>query len=154
MSIPPTPEALSGRPGADVANRLHSVAIFLLRKARRVDRATGLSGERLSLLSVLVFGGPQSVSRLAEVEMVSRPAITKAVNALVDLGLARRERSDSDRRRVLVHATGKGRRLMEEGRRRRVEVIAGLLEGLGRRDLEAVDRAAKALAGLAVEGRG
>ena len=152
MSIPPTPPGLAGRPTAEVANLLHSVSIYLLRRARRVDRATGLSGERLSLLSVLCFGGPQSISDLAKVEMVSRPAITKAVNALVDQKLARRERSRSDRRRVVVHATGKGRRLMEEGRERRVETIAGLLDELSQRDLKTVGRAARALAALSRPG--
>ena len=42
---------------SDVAARLHSAAIHLLRGLRREDDASGMSAARLSALSVLVFGG-------------------------------------------------------------------------------------------------
>lgn len=148
MSSPPLPLGLESHPTAGVANRLHSIAIYLLRRARRVDRATGLSPQRLSLLSVLAYGGPKTVSELADVEMVSRPAISKILNALVKLGLVRRERSTSDRRHVLAHVTSKGRKLMEQGRKRRVVAIAKLLEELDERDLVVVDQATRVLSSL------
>jgi DNA-binding MarR family transcriptional regulator len=150
MSIPPLPEGLENLPAAAIANQLHSVAIHLLRWARRVDAATGLSPQRLSLLSVLVFGGPRTVGQLAELEAVSPPAVTKTVNALHDLGLVRRRRGTRDRRQVLVHATAGGRRLLEQGRRRRVTLIAERLGRLEPTELAAVDRATRALAGLAI----
>ena len=40
-----------------LADRLHSVAIHVLRHARTADTAVGMSAARLSVLSVLVFGG-------------------------------------------------------------------------------------------------
>ena len=150
MSTPPLPAGLERYAAASVANHLHSVSIHLLRSARRVDRETGLSGPRLSLLSVVVFGGPKGISELAAAEMVSRPAITKIVNALVALRLARRERSSTDRRRVLVYATARGRKLMEQGRKRRVETIAALLEDLSKHELKVVEDAAHLLAALVV----
>ena len=42
----------------DIAGRLHSSAIRLLRTLRREDDGSGLSAPRLSALSVIVFGGP------------------------------------------------------------------------------------------------
>jgi len=42
---------------------------------------------------VLVFAGPQPVTKLAELEQVSSPAITKMVSALESAGLAQREGS-------------------------------------------------------------
>ena len=116
MSTPRLPNELANTRVTRVANRLHSIAIHLLRRARREDRATGLTPERLSLLSVLVYAGPRMASQLAEIEMVSRPAITRTLNALEALELVRRERSTEDRRRLLVHATDRGRELMEAGR--------------------------------------
>ena len=124
---------------------MHSIAIHLLRRARQENRATGLTPERLSLLSVLVFAGPRVASELAEIEMVSRPAITRTLNALEELGLVRRERSTSDRRRVLVHTTTRGRELIERGRRRRVERITRELERLSKTDLATLERATRAL---------
>lgn len=148
MSIPPLPPGIRDSPRARVANRLHSIAIHLLRRARRVDRATGLGPERLSLLSVLAYGGPRTVTELADAEMVSRPAITRIVKALEELGLVERNRGASDRRQVVVRATSKGRTVMEAGRRRRVERIVEELQSLDHRALAAVDKAARVLESL------
>lgn len=145
MSTPQLPVGLPDTRTVRIANRLHSMAIHLLRRARREDRATGLTPERLSLLSVLVFAGPKMAGELAEIEMVSRPAITRILNALEKLGLVRRERSSEDRRRVLVEATDRGRDLVEGRRRRRVERIALELEQLSRSDLATLATATKAL---------
>ena len=148
MSSPPLPLGLENTPVARVANRLHSIAIHLLRRARTVDRETGLSAERLSLLSVLAFAGPKTASELARTEMVSRPAITRILKSLEELGLVKREIDKKDRRHVLIRSTGKGRRVMEAGRRRRVARIAVELSSLDAAELGLVDEATKALGTL------
>jgi len=94
------------------------------------DIETGLSPERLSLLSVLAYAGPRTVGELAALEMVSAPAISRTLGALEDQGLIRRVRSRRDRRQVRAHATTAGRELMELGRRSRVERIAADLRRL------------------------
>lgn len=113
----PEPEA--------TADRLHSAAIRLLRRLRAEDRASGLSGPRLSALSVIVFAGPISMGELAAAEQVRPPTITRLVSDLEDAGLVRRDRDPRDRRVQLVRATAKGSRLLQRGRRRRVESLAG-----------------------------
>jgi hypothetical protein len=40
-----------------VADRLHSASIHLLRRVRRQDDESGVTAPHLSALSVLVFGG-------------------------------------------------------------------------------------------------
>jgi DNA-binding MarR family transcriptional regulator len=142
---PPLPEGLPDSRVTRAANRLHSVAIHLLRRARVVDRESGLGAERLSVLSVLAFVGPMTVSKLAQVEMVSRPAMSRTLKALAALGLVRHVRGDPDGRQVVVNATSAGRRLMQRGRRRRLEVIAAELATLAPADLTAIERAAAAL---------
>jgi DNA-binding MarR family transcriptional regulator len=104
-----------------------------------------LDGPRASLLSVLVFAGPQTMSRLAEMERVTPAAITKLVSALERDGLAVRLRDGADRRVVRVEATPAGEQVLRAGRAARVRVIAGLLRGLSKQDLAAVDRAAELL---------
>lgn len=126
----------------ETANALHSAALRLLRRARTADTSMDLDGPRASVLSVLVFAGPLTVGQLAAVEQVSAPAITKTVTALEEAGLARRSRSTSDRRVVLVSATAKGRSRLERGRAARVRVVAELLAGLGDADLRTLRRAA------------
>lgn len=124
------------------ANALHSAAVRVLRHARTADATMDLDGPRASALSVLVFGGPLPIGRLARLEQVSAPAITKTVTALEAGGLAERVRQDGDRRVVLVRATVKGRSVLERGRAARVRVIADLLKDVGERDRRTLDRAA------------
>src|SRR4029453_4482279 len=63
------------------ADLLHSAAVRLLRRARPADVEMDLGGPRASLLSVLAYRGPLPVTRLAEIEQVTPPAITKLVAA-------------------------------------------------------------------------
>jgi DNA-binding MarR family transcriptional regulator len=128
------------------ANRLHSAALRLLRHASTVDSGMDLDGPRASALSVLVFAGPMPIGRLAALERVSAPAITKLVGALETLGLAERVRSQTDRRVVLVRATARGRSVLERGRAARVRVVAALLDGLADRDRRLIDRAVALIA--------
>jgi len=133
-----------GRPSAadktaDLADRLHSAAIHLLRRLRREDDASGLPAPQLSAMSVIVFGGPMTLGALASAEQVRPPTITKLVALLEEQGLVERETDPADRRIVRVKATARGTRLLYEGRRRRV---ASLAESLAQ--LPAADRAALA----------
>ena len=145
MSIPPVPRGLHDDRATRTANRLHSLAIHLLRQVAQVDREMGLTPERASLLSVLAFGGPRTLGQLARIERVSPPAITRIVDGLEGLGLLRRERNERDRRVVTVTITPAGRRVMERGRARRVEVLAARLRALGRDDVRTLEAATRVL---------
>jgi DNA-binding MarR family transcriptional regulator len=128
-----------------IADGLHSSAIQLLRRVRRVDEASGLSAARLSALSVLVFGGPTTIGELARIEQVSAPTMTRLVQALERERLVVRKPHEDDARAVRVRATAKGRRILEAGRRRRVEELARLLEGLPVLELENLGFAAASI---------
>src|SRR5215207_7894773 len=145
-ALPALPAGLPADERHETANLLHSAALRLLRLARRSDGVLDLDGPRASLLSVLVFAGPLAVSRLAELEQVSAPAITKTVAALEAAGLATRERSATDRRVVLVSATPAGRRLLERGRAARVRAVAALLADATDPQLRTLRRAAELIA--------
>ncbi|SMF61586.1 MarR family winged helix-turn-helix transcriptional regulator [Allosphingosinicella indica] len=130
----------SDRINEDIAARLHGAAIRLLRLVRREDVAAGLSAPRLSALSVLVFAGPLSLAELAAAEQVRPPTMSRIVDALVKAGLATRETDARDRRAVRIAATDEGRELLEEGRRRRVRVLAARLAALGPSEQRALAR--------------
>ena len=68
-----------------------------------------LSARQLSvLLTVYMTPPPHTVRGLAALLDVSKPAITRALDRLGMLGLARRKRDEADRRIVLVQRTVKG----------------------------------------------
>jgi DNA-binding MarR family transcriptional regulator len=127
----------------ETADVLHSAVVRLLRRAATADVGMSLDGPRASLLSVLVYGGPLPITRIAEVERVSPPAITKLVDALESAGLVSRNRSTEDRRVVMVEATPAGRRVLERGRTARVRLIANLLDGATPDELGTLERAAE-----------
>jgi DNA-binding MarR family transcriptional regulator len=145
MAIPPIPRGLPNDPATRTANRLHSLAIHLLRQVASVDRELGLTPERASLLSVLAFGGPRTISQLASAERVSAPATTRIVTSLEERGLVERSRQARDRRVVTVTVTGRGRRLMERGRARRVEALAERLRATTPEELRALGSATAVL---------
>jgi len=107
------------------ADRLHSAAIHLLRHVRKEDAASGISGAQLSVLSVLVFAGPQTLGALAKADQVTPPTMSQLVSALERRGLVRRRARD--RRSILVSATPEGRKLLQAGRRRRLKRLAKAL---------------------------
>ena len=125
----------------EVADRLHSAAIRLLRAVRKEDAASGISGAQLSALSVLVFGGAQTLGSLAAIEQVKPPTMSQLVGALEAQGLV--VRRPLDRRSIEVTVTDKGRRLMEAGRKRRLARLARSLEGLAPSKLALLDEAAR-----------
>ena len=129
----------------EIADRLHSAAIHLLRRLRRADSATGLPAPRLSALSVLVFGGPLTVSELAAAEQVRPPTMTRIIGALEAAGLVGREGDPRDRRIVRVRATPRGIEVLEDGRRRRIALLVRELEALPAAERAALQRSLDAL---------
>ena len=131
------------------ASALNSGAIHLLRSLRRVDRESGLTPARLSALSVLVFGGSYTLGRLAAIEDVAGPTMTRIVDGLVELGLAQREAHPDSARSVLITATADGESLMRAAAQRRIDAIVAGLGQLSDRDRAALERAAASLPALA-----
>lgn len=60
------------------------------------------------LLSVYMEDVPHTVRGLAQALKISKPAVSRALDRLGELGYIRRERDEMDRRNVLVQRTGPG----------------------------------------------
>lgn len=133
----------------DLADRLHSAAIHLLRTLRRVDDETGLTAPRLSVLSVLVFAGPRTLGQLAKAEQVKPPTMTRLVAALEEDRFVKRTPDKTDGRVTIISATKKGEALMWLGRSRRVESLAARLDGLSKEEMAELDKAARMIEQIA-----
>jgi DNA-binding MarR family transcriptional regulator len=145
MSARPLPRGVEPTRHATLANRLNSAAIHLLRRLAQTDARTGLTPARLSALSVLAYGGAQTMGELARSEGVTLPTASRLVEALVAAGLIVRAPDRSDRRIVRIAITPRGRRLMEQGRSRRIAALARELEALDADELDALTAAVTAL---------
>jgi DNA-binding MarR family transcriptional regulator len=125
---------IARREAFQAADRLHSAAIHLLRRLRVRDLASGIGPAQVSALSVLVFAGPRSLSELAEAEQVRPPTMSRIVAGLERGGLVCRH-AMQDKRRVRLEATPAGTRMLQEGRKRRVESLAAALAALSNAEL-------------------
>ena len=137
---PAAPEVLA------VADRLHSTAIHLLRRLRRQDVATGEGPARLSALSVLVFGGPRTLKELAAAEQVKPPTMSRIVAGLARSRLVEIDEDPHDARRMRIRATAQGKRLLEQGRERRIAYLSSHLKNLTPDELSRVGGAVDILA--------
>src|SRR5512143_391726 len=116
---------------AAIADRLHSLAIHLLRRVARSDQQSGVTGPRLSVLSVLVLGGgPRPVGELAAAEHVRPPTMTRLVQAMEAEGLVTRTPAPEDARIVRIRATRAGERVLAKARARRLSALRALLTDL------------------------
>lgn len=130
----------------EAVDRIHSSSIHLLRRVREVDNAAmGISAARASALSVLVFGGARSLKELAEAERVTAATMSKLVTALEAEGFVRRYPDVNDARSIRIEATAKGRRVLERGRSRRLDLLESLLAKSTGAEIAAVRKAAEVL---------
>ncbi|HKT87925.1 MAG TPA: MarR family winged helix-turn-helix transcriptional regulator [Candidatus Sulfotelmatobacter sp.] len=143
-----------GNPDAfAVADKLHSAAIHLLRRVRKQDVATGEGPARLSALSVLVFGGPKTLKELAGAEQVKPPTMSRIVAGLARSRLVDIAQDSEDARRMQIRATAKGSRLLQKGRRMRIEALTAQLIRLPPDDLAELGKAVEILGRLLQEWR-
>lgn len=142
----PRARGRGSRTADELADRWHGLAIHLLRRLRREDVKAGLTGPRLSALSVIVFGGPITIGDLAAAEQVKPPTMTRLVRALEHEQLVRREKDPDDGRIVRLRATAKGTHLLREGRTRRVHRLAAPLSDLSTDERDTLQQAAEIFA--------
>ena len=85
---------------------------------------------QVDALDMLVFHGSVRMGELAEALRVDASTATRAVNRLVDAGLASRERSDDDGRVMVVVLTEHGREVHRAMMVRRRDALEGILADL------------------------
>lgn len=124
----------------EVADRLHSAAIHLLRRARRSDPLTGATPAQLSALSVLM-SGQKTLGDLAAAEQVRAPTISRLAAEMERLGLIRRRDDPADGRVVRVEMTAKGRRVLGKGRELRIADIESRVRKVGPDGVDTLEKA-------------
>ena len=131
----------------ELADRLHSAAIHLLRRARRGDPLTGATPAQLSALSVLM-SGPQTLGDLAAAEQVRAPTISRLAAEMERIGLIRRRDDPDDGRVVRVEMTAKGKRTLGRGRDLRIAEIERRVRRLDPREMTLLAEAVGIVEGM------
>jgi DNA-binding MarR family transcriptional regulator len=143
-----------GQDAEALADQLHSAAIHLLRQLRKEDDASGLSAPRLSALSVVVFGGPLTLGKLARAEQVKPPTMTRIITGLENEGLVKRKGDQRDRRLTHIEATPKGQKVLAAGRTRRVKKLASAVSRMEKKELAELRRGVQLLRDVVASMRG
>lgn len=132
----------------ELAARLRLATARLARQLRQ-QAGAGLSPSQQSALASIDLHGPLTLGRLAKIEQVAPPTVTKVVARLEEDGLVVRTVDTTDRRIVQVRITAAGRRRLEHSRNRRNAWLARRLRTIDpeqRRHLEAALPLLEALA--------
>jgi DNA-binding MarR family transcriptional regulator len=95
----------------DLAQVLSRAERCLIRQLTRALVEEGCSVEQWRALVLLADGRGHPMTELAEFALVPAPSLTRLVDRMVADGLVHRRVDPRDRRRVLVHATRRGRAL-------------------------------------------
>lgn len=123
-----------------VANELRPVLLKLARQLRRELHELGVTGGQVAVLAHVAREPGIGVGRLAELEGVSRPRMSKVVQDLCAADLVATERG-SDRRRVGLALTPRARTVLKSVKRRRTAWLASRLERLAPEELDALEAA-------------
>jgi DNA-binding MarR family transcriptional regulator len=131
-----------------------ALRVSVLRLSRRLRSERDpehelLSVSQLSVLGVLHRHGARTVGELAALERVQPPSMTRTVSCLEDGGYVVRQRSATDRRRVVVALSDTGAHILAGDRRRRDAWLAQRLRELSADERAVLRQAAPILERLA-----
>ncbi len=131
-----------------LAAELRPSILRLSRHLRREAQRDGSSSLDAQLLGTLREEPGLGVSELADMEQMSRPAMSAHVKRLMQLGYVQRENNKeetADRRRVGLTVTRSGVQYLKNVKEKRADWLAERLAELRNEDRTALDRAAKSL---------
>lgn len=138
----------------ETTSRLRFATMRLVRLLRQhADPETGLSQSLISALASIHRAGPVTLGRLAELERVQPPSMTRIVAQLEERGLVARDVDPTDRRVARVRLLPPAEQMLAELRTRKNEYLAARMAELAPAELSAIEAALPALEHLAAVSR-
>jgi DNA-binding MarR family transcriptional regulator len=108
---------------ADIIDNIRRVFQVVNEQSKQAERKTGITGPQLWAIKTIADGAPIMVSEIASRMHLHPATVVGILDRLEARGLARRVRSQEDRRVVRVELTAQGERLVKKA----PEVAQGLL---------------------------
>jgi DNA-binding MarR family transcriptional regulator len=134
---------------ADGVTRLRGVISRLARQLNASSTAEGLTPSQASVLGLVVFRGPLSLSELADLEGLNPTMLSRVVGRLQELELIRRIPDPADLRSASVTATPAGQQVDRRVKAQRAAVVSECVDQLPARQQQALKAALPALEALA-----
>ena len=134
----------------DLPARLRYVIGRLHRLLRR-KAAPEMTPTQLSVLYVIERKQPVPLGKLAAIEGLAPPSLSRIISSLEEAGLVTRTIDPADRRSVVASLTTQGRATLDRTRTIRNDYLAARLKTLDHDDLAALERATEILESFAEE---
>jgi DNA-binding MarR family transcriptional regulator len=134
---------------ADGVTRLRGVIGRLARQLNASSTAEGLTPSQASVLGLVVFRGPLSLSELADLEGLNPTMLSRVVGRLQELELIRRIPDPADLRSASVTSTEAGQEIDRRVKAQRAAVVSQCVDQLPEQEQEALSAALPALEALA-----
>jgi DNA-binding MarR family transcriptional regulator len=134
---------------AEGVTRLRGVIARLARQLNASSTAEGLTPSQASVLALVVYRGPLSLSELADLEGLNPTMLSRVVGRLQELELIRRIPDPADLRSASVMATPEGQKVDGRVKAQRAAVVSQCVDQLSDQDEQALSAALPALEALA-----
>lgn len=132
----------------DVLVNLFRDIMDLEQKAIIKDEFKDISNNDMHIIDAIGEDGCKSMSTVAKALSVTVGTLTIAINSLVKKGYVSRERSEEDRRVVLLSLSEKGKRAFLHHKKFHDAMIRKVLEGLNEQETEVLVKALQNLRGF------
>ncbi|WP_169082686.1 MarR family winged helix-turn-helix transcriptional regulator [Paenibacillus sp. PL91] len=96
----------------------------------------GLGMSHGRMLTILSLAGPQKASALAEQLLITSGGVTGIADRLIELGYVKRERSEKDRRVVMLDITESGLEIVKLIETVRLKIMHRLFDGMSIANME------------------
>jgi DNA-binding MarR family transcriptional regulator len=134
---------------ADGVTRLRGVIGRLARQLNASSTAEGLTPSQASVLGLVVFRGPLTLSELADLEGLNPTMLSRVVGRLQELELIRRIPDPADLRSASVTSTPEGQKVDKRVKAERAAVVSQCVDQLSDQEQQALSAALPALEALA-----
>ena len=112
----------------EIAAKLRSTVTRLTRQLRKQNVSSEFSNAELLTMSLLEQHGKMLSTKLAELERVSKQAISQIINRLVEAKCVERQISETDKRKVFISLTKLGQKHIVATRKIKEEWLVKTME--------------------------
>ncbi|MCR1841990.1 MarR family winged helix-turn-helix transcriptional regulator [Murimonas intestini] len=120
----------------EVLVKLFNDIMAIEEKAIIIDEFKDITNNDMHVIEAIGRDGSKSMSTVAKALSVTVGTLTIAINNLVKKGYVNRERSEKDRRVVLISLTEKGKRAFGHHRKFHEDMIEATIQGLDPEETE------------------
>lgn len=138
----------------DIHETLNDLLVNLFRSINSIEEKAVRAGEYKDLttndmhvIEAVGLGEPRNMTSVARQQSVTTGTLTISMNSLVKKGYVKRERSEEDRRVVLVSLTEKGKRAYGQHKQFHDRLIREVVDGLNGQEQEILQRSLSNLMG-------